>query len=241
MRAWIMMAFSTLCCKNTPPERRWRTLGACVRALVLGVCLAPVCWSGATALANEAAAASTAITAVGAGADATPLQLERSDEALLLSASLHFGLPAQVEEALLQGIPMYFNAEAEVLRERWYWRNQRIALAQRFWRLSYQPLTRRWQLHMAHSPFVHPGLGIGLGQYFESYEEALAALQRLLRWKIADLSEMATDNRVLVQLRFKLDLSQLPRPLQISALGPRSGWNLLVARSQVLQWEGGEP
>ncbi len=36
-----------------------------------------------------------------------------------------------------------------------------------------------------------------------------------------------------VQLRFRLDMSQLPRPLQIGAVG-RSDWNLLVFRSQRL-------
>ncbi len=36
-----------------------------------------------------------------------------------------------------------------------------------------------------------------------------------------------------VQLRFRLNMSQLPRPLQIGAVG-RSDWNLLVFRSQRL-------
>ena len=40
-----------------------------------------------------------------------------------------------------------------------------------------------------------------------------------------------------VNFRFRLDISQLPRPLQIGAVG-RSGWNLLVSRSQRL---GAEP
>jgi len=40
-----------------------------------------------------------------------------------------------------------------------------------------------------------------------------------------------------VNFRFRLDISQLPRPFQIGAVG-RSGWNLLVSRSQRL---GAEP
>jgi hypothetical protein len=32
-------------------------------------------------------------------------------------------------------------------------------------------------------------------------------------------------------LRFQLDMSQLPRPLQIGALG-RSGWSLAIARTE---------
>ncbi len=39
--------------------------------------------------------------------------------------------------------------------------------------------------------------------------------------------------RTRCRLRFRLDMSQLPRPLQIGAVG-RSDWNLLVFRSQRL-------
>lgn len=59
-------------------------------------------------------------------------------------------------------------------------------------------------------------------------------LQRLSRWPIAQASELEPQARYQVQLRFKVDLSQMPRPLQISALGPRSGWNLLLTRTQTL-------
>ena len=30
-------------------------------------------------------------------------------------------IPSAVEDALLKGIPMVFLAEADILRERWYW------------------------------------------------------------------------------------------------------------------------
>ena len=59
-------------------------------------------------------------------------------------------------------------------------------------------------------------------------------LQRLSRWKVAEATDVDDDARYVVQLRFRLDLSQLPRPFQIGAVGPRSGWNLLVSRTQAL-------
>ena len=162
------------------------------------------------------------------------MQLERTDEGLLLSAGLRFELPDLVEDALRKGIPMYFVTEAEVLRERWYWSDKGVAQAHRYLRLSFQPLTRRWRLNVSSTPFTNAGLGMALGQSFEDYDEALAALQRVARWKIAEASDVDDDARYLVQLRFRIDLSQLPRPFQISAVGPRSGWNLLVSRSQRL-------
>ena len=60
-----------------------------------------------------------------------------------------------------------------------------------------------------------------------------AAMQRIVRWKIAPAAAIDPQEQYQVQLRFRLDLSQLPRPLQIGALG-RSGWNLSLARS--LRW-----
>ncbi|MDR0225937.1 MAG: DUF4390 domain-containing protein [Burkholderiaceae bacterium] len=165
-------------------------------------------------------------------ADITSMQLERSDDGLLLSANLQFELPLQIDDALRQGIPMYFVAEAQVQRERWYWSDQQLATAYRYFRLSHQPLTRRWRLHVSTTPFSSAGQGLALGQTFEHLDDALAAIQRISRWRIMDTPP--TQSGVSVQLRFKIDLSQLPRPLQIGALG-RSSWNLQLSRSQVLE------
>ena len=38
---------------------------------------------------------------------------------------------AAVEEALVKGIPMYFLAEADVVRHRWYWSDKAVASVQR--------------------------------------------------------------------------------------------------------------
>jgi hypothetical protein len=172
-----------------------------------------------------------------AQSEARPMQLQRSEEGLLLSANLDLELPGLVEEALRKGIPMYFVTEAEVLRERWYWSDKIVAQSARYYRLSYQPLTRRWRLNQSSTPFSTTGLGMALGQSFDAYEEALAAMLRIGRWKIAEASEVEDEGRYAVQLRFRVDMSQLPRPFQISAVGSRAGWNQLVARSQRLTVE----
>ena len=163
-------------------------------------------------------------------------RLNQTSSGLMLSASMRFELPEQVEDALYKGIAMYFVAEAQVIRERWYWSDKVVAQASRHMRLSYQPLTRRWRLNISPVPFTNTGLGVVLGQNFDSYEDALAAVTRILRWKIAERSEIADDAVHIVHFRFRLDMSQLPRPFQIGAVG-RSGWNLLVSRSQRLEPE----
>jgi len=164
-------------------------------------------------------------------AEVTQLHVERTDEGVLLSAAVRFELPQVVEDALAKGIPMYFLAEAAIYRDRWYWYDKRVAFATRHMRLSYQPLTRRWRLQVSSSPIGHSGLV--LGQMFDSREEALAAVQRVSGWRIADASAVDPDATQTIDFRFRLDVSQLPRPFQIGAVG-QAEWIILAVRTQRL-------
>jgi hypothetical protein len=166
------------------------------------------------------------------GAEVTHMQVERSDEGILLSATVKFELPTVIEDALAKGIPMFFVAEAAIYRDRWYWYDKRVAYAARHMRLSFQPLTRRWRLQVSSSPIGNSGLV--LGQMFDTREEALAAVQRVSRWRIADLTAADPDSTQTVEFRFRLDVSQLPRPFQIGAVG-QSEWNISASRAQRLE------
>lgn len=169
----------------------------------------------------------------------TLFKLEHTDDALLLTASVKFELSAAVEEALLKGVAMIFVAEADVLRERWYWTNKKVASAERHMRLAYQPLTRRWRLNVGSGVITAAGLGLALNQNFETLADALLAVQRLSRWKIADVAELDLEQRHLVEFRFRLDMSQLPRPFQIGMLG-QNDWNISVSTIQPLLLESGK-
>jgi hypothetical protein len=164
-------------------------------------------------------------------AEVTQMRVERSDEGLLLSATLRFDLPAVVDDALAKGIPMFFVAEGTVFQDRWYWYDKKVAGAARHMRLSYQPLTRRWRLQVSGSA-IGPS-GLSLGQTFETRDEALAAVQRVANWKIADTADLDADARHWVEFRFRLDVSQLPRPFQIGAVG-QAEWNISASRAQRL-------
>ncbi|MBE7942078.1 DUF4390 domain-containing protein [Ramlibacter aquaticus] len=160
--------------------------------------------------------------------DVSALSVERSDEGVLLSANLRFDLPVVVDDALAKGIPMFFVADAFLMRDRWYWYDKQVASATRHMRLSYQPLTRRWRLVVSAAPVGTAGLA--LGQIFDSREEALAAVQRISHWKIADLQELDPEARYSVDFRFRLDVSQLPRPFQIGTVG-HGDWSINAARN----------
>ena len=167
--------------------------------------------------------------------EVTQMQLDRNPEGVFLTAQLRFELPPLVLTALEKGIPMFFVAEATLLRDRWYWTDKRVIENERHQRLAYLPLTRRWRLSVSSEQSDTTGLGlnVGLTQHFDSLPEALSALQRIGRWKIADGQEIDSDTRYWVELSFRLDLSQLPRPFQISAVG-QNEWNVSARRGQRL-------
>jgi hypothetical protein len=133
------------------------------------------------------------------------------------------------EDALRKGIPMYFVTEAELTRRRWYWYDQHIATEVRYLRLSYQPLTRRWRLNVSSEPLTQAGWALPWGKTSTTLADGGLPCNALcvgrLRLRPPDPQEQYQ-----VQLRFRLDLSQLPRPCR-SARWDAPGWNLSLARS----------
>lgn len=170
-------------------------------------------------------------------AEVTLLRAERSVNEVFVSANVHFELPAVVEDALLKGVPMYFLLEAEVYQDRWYWYDKRIASAQRQLRLAYQPLTRRWRVNPTAGGGADNTQGLSLNQSFETLAEALAAVRQVSQWKVADLAETDLTSKIKLQFRYRLDLSQLPRPFQIGAMG-QSEWDIQGSARTPLRGEG---
>ncbi len=168
------------------------------------------------------------------GAEIASFQVERQEDEVFLTAQVQFELTATVEDALLKGIPIYFVAEADVLRERWYWYDKRLVTTQRHMRLAYQPLTRRWRLNVSAASGRESNLGLALNQTYETLAQALTAIKRINAWRLADASELELGQKYRVEFRFRLDLTQLPRPFQIGAIG-QSDWDLAVVASTMWQ------
>jgi len=207
---------STPCWKSLPASRSGRPVLAWVGAMLL-VFLAG--WLPLPAIAEAA--------------EVTQMKLERSGDGVYLTAAVQFELPTLVEEVLDKGIAVYFVAEAELYRERWYWTDARVAQVARYMRLAYQPLTRRWRLNVSPVPITNAGFGATLNQNFDTLSDALDAVKRVGRMRMGDVSEIGDDAVHPVQFRFRLDTSQLPRPFQIGLAG-QTDWNIAVERSAKL-------
>lgn len=146
-------------------------------------------------------------------------EVARAEDGLNLTFGLRFDLPRGVEDALIKGVPLYFVAETEVFRDRWYWRDKSVARNSKVWRVAYQPLTRKYRVTFG-----------GLNQNFDSLGDALASVRRVAGWKIAEPSQI-DDGRHYVEFRYRLDTTLLPRPMQIG-IGGQPEWTLLVERTQ---------
>ncbi len=152
------------------------------------------------------------------GVELAQLQTSRSEGALNLDFIARVSLPQAVEDALQRGVPLYFVAEAQLLRNRWYWRDERVARVSRSWRLAYRPLNREWRVSLG-----------GLNQTFPSLAEALATVSRSASWKLADLSQL-DDKSYYVEFSYRLDTTQLPGPMQFG-LGGQGDWAVGVSRT----------
>ena len=171
----------------------------------------------------------------------TQFNVERGDDGVYLSTVVRFDLPAVVEDALLKGIPMFFVAEADIYLSRWYWADKRVANATRTIRLAYQPLTRRWRVNIVSGLINNSaGLRATLNQNYDTLPEALSAVQRLSRWRIADNSEVEPDVTHKLEFSFSLDLSQLPRPFQIGVAGQKD-WMISAQQNERLLLSAARP
>ncbi|MEO8058424.1 MAG: DUF4390 domain-containing protein [Burkholderiales bacterium] len=147
-------------------------------------------------------------------------EVVHNEEGVLLTYAVNGELSRSVDDALSKAVPLYFVAEAELFRDRWYWRDLRVANAVRIWRIVYQPLTSTYRVTFG-----------GLSQNYNSREEAFAAISRTSRWKVAEPGQVADGSHHYLEFSYRLDTSLLPRPMQIG-IGGQADWNYAVQRVQ---------
>lgn len=189
------------------PRAAWQRVLGGAAPIVLGFALAL-----ALTFAAPAARAADRV-------ELTALDMIRDEDGVYLTYAVDFELSRSVEDALNKAVPLYFVAEAQVYRDRWYWRDRRVADAVRVWRIVYQPLTSNYRVTFG-----------GLSQSFATRMEALAAISRGARWKIAEPGQIEEGGRHYVEFSYRLDTTLLPRPMQIGLSG-QPDWQLSVQRT----------
>ncbi len=141
-------------------------------------------------------------------------ELERLDNDWLLNATFKIDLTPGLEDAVQKGVVLYFQTEFDLTRSRWYWFDEKPALAQRQTRLSYQPLTQQYRI-------ASEGFTFSAKTIFE----ALQAVGSIGGWRVIDNNQIDPSKSYTAALRMTLDLSKLPKPFQVNALNNRD-WNV---------------
>ena len=127
-----------------------------------------------------------------------------SDEGYLLEAELDVRLTPVLDDALHKGVPLYFVLEFELIRSRWYWTNEKMAVLRQQQRLAYNTLTRQYRV------------GVGaLYQNFSSLKEALDYMSRIRRRQDIEPGALRKDTAYAAMIRLRLDATQLPKPFQL--------------------------
>jgi hypothetical protein len=152
-----------------------------------------------------------------ARADAIPVksaELRVVDGDVVLNAEFDFTFNPTLEEALQNGVPLYFVLEVELTRARWYWLDEKVLQSALTYRVSWNALTRQYR--------VASGL---LTQNYASLEEVERYIGRVNSRPVIRVDALTKGARYDAAIRLRLDVNQLPKPFQVNALASRE-WTL---------------
>jgi len=144
-------------------------------------------------------------------------QIVATEDGYVLSADFNFELNQRLEETVSKGLVLYFVADFELTKGRWYWLDEKLASRSQTYRLSYHALTRQYRL----------STGGGLHQSFSTLTETVAVLSHLRNWLVIEKADkgLRIGEPYQAALRLRLDVAQLPKPFQITSLGNKD-WSL---------------
>jgi len=141
-------------------------------------------------------------------------ELRAIEGEVVLNAEFDFVLNSTLEDALQNGIPLYFVLEIELSRARWWWLDERVLQTALTYRVSYNALTRQYR--------VASGL---LSQSYGSLDEVQRYIGRITSRPVIRLEALTPGARYDAAVRLRLDVNQLPKPFQVNALASRE-WTL---------------
>ncbi|MCU0258851.1 MAG: DUF4390 domain-containing protein [Solirubrobacteraceae bacterium] len=142
------------------------------------------------------------------------VSLELTEEGYALDADYLIELNARLDDALHSGVPLWFAVELQVGRPRWYWLDEKVVSRALPLRLSFHALTRQYRVS-----------GGTLHQSYPTLGEALRALGTIRGWVVLERGQLKSGETYDAALRMRLDLTQMPKPFQVTAITNRD-WNL---------------
>lgn len=144
-------------------------------------------------------------------------EIRMAEEGYQLTANYDIKLTLVLEQALTHGITLNFVSYFTLTRSRWYWFNENATETEQNTKLSYSALTRQYRIKRG-----------SIYQNFNNLDDALRSLgnqssgfitPELINKNSGNIASLFTSNsNYTAYTRMKLDISQLPKPLQVNAL-----------------------
>lgn len=156
-----------------------------------------------------------------------------SGDGYRIAADFGIELNFVVEQALTHGVPIYFSSEFTLTRPRWYWLDEEVAHSEQSSKLSYNILTRQYRITRG-----------ALYQNFDSLEEVLRLFGHQA-FPLVPATQLTPGTDYEASVRMRLDVTQLPKPLQVNALATRdwdldSGWHRWTIRAGASTADSGQ-
>ena len=167
-------------------------------------------------------------------------EIRLGEEGYQFAANFEIKLTPVVEQALSHGITLNFVSEFVLTRSRWYWFDEEKSKTEETTKLSYSALTQQYRIKRG-----------TLFQNFSNLEDALHALGNqysnsipveLLNKSSGYITSLITFHpKYTAYARMKLDVSQLPKPLQVNAITSdewkldSDGYSWLLAPEEIAQ------
>lgn len=123
-----------------------------------------------------------------------------------MAAEFDIKLSYKLQEAANKGLPLNFSVDFRLVKPRWYWADKELVVRSYPMVLSYHALTRTYRVVTEQDTFTSPDL-----------ESAVKYMTRLVEWQVIPRSKIKIGETYLAQVRFRLDVAELPKPFQINA------------------------
>lgn len=182
----------------------------------------------------------TPATAAADGITVRKAEIRMTEDGYQLAANFDIRLTLLLEQALTHGITLNFVSEFTLTRSRWYWLDEVATKTEDTTKLSYSALTRQYRIKRG-----------TIFQNFASLDDALRSLgnqssapipAKLVTKSSGYIASLLSSNsNYTAYTRMRLDVSQLPKPLQVNALTSdewkldSEGYSWMLAPEEIAQ------
>jgi hypothetical protein len=149
------------------------------------------------------------------GIQAQQIDVVQKGELFHLDGGFSIQLSPTLDDALRRGVQLTFVQAVEAERARDWWLDEGLTDLERSVRLSYNALLRQYYVTLN-----------GVSSDHESLGDALRDVGDLRDWAVVSVKQMKKKAEYKIYVRMYLDISQLPKPLQVNALASSGRWQL---------------